>query len=394
MIKHMGTIAIGNIIAQTIQFGALLILSRIYLPDDFGALAQIQSLATILAILATLQLHLILPLSRSDISVQKAIYAIEFIGLCVLVVGAVLVSIMGPIIQVALLMSFFLGMTNTYTSFLIYRANFKLLASVIVARAAVAVSLQIFLALLDVGNGLIWGAVITEIAFAIGLRLKLLGISPLSNYSPRGAIELARENKDFSVFGTQQEIISVIAFLAPLFLFAIKYDDATAGQYSMASRLIWAPTVLISRSIAQTLYHYYGQMDQIRLGTQREIRLYFGLITCIVIGLSVLFLFPDIVIWVVGAQWGLAGEMTMALAIWASVFLLSTPFRVLVRVLRMQKHQLVLDGILLCLFLGLYAFYNGSAISQTWALVVCGAIQSCVLIGMVLQRIRQSRVSE
>lgn len=53
MLKNIGIVATGNIFAQAIQLGALLILSRIYLPDDFGALAQVQSLATILAILAT-----------------------------------------------------------------------------------------------------------------------------------------------------------------------------------------------------------------------------------------------------------------------------------------------------------------------------------------------------
>jgi len=388
MLKHMGIVASGNIVAQSIQLGSLLILSRIYLPDDFGALAQVQSLATILAILATLQLHLTLPLSRSATSALDDVRSIELIGLGVLAIGAVCVMFFGPIVQIALLMSFFLGMTNTYTSFLIFRAHFNILAWVVIARAVVAVSLQIGFALLDVDNGLIWGAALTEIAFSIGLRLKIMGTNRLNSWRPGSALRLARDNKDFSLFGTQQEIVSVVAFMAPLFLFAIKYDDAIAGQYSMASRLIWAPTVLISRSIAQSLFHYYGQMDHIQLGTRREIRLYYGLIALVSVALSILFLFPGIVVWLLGTQWALAEQMTLALAIWAGVFLLSTPFRVLIRVLRLQRYQLIADICLLGLFLGLFAFFSGGSISLIWALVACGAIHSGLQIFLVLRKIK------
>ncbi|MFP5467295.1 MAG: translocase, partial [Gammaproteobacteria bacterium] len=66
MFQHIKKLLLGNGLAQAIQLLSLLVLSRLYTPSDFGLLAQVQAIATFSTIVATLQVHLAIPLSKSD----------------------------------------------------------------------------------------------------------------------------------------------------------------------------------------------------------------------------------------------------------------------------------------------------------------------------------------
>lgn len=52
MIGNIQKLVLGNGLGQGLQLLALLVFSRIYLPGDFGLLAQVQSIATLACIVA------------------------------------------------------------------------------------------------------------------------------------------------------------------------------------------------------------------------------------------------------------------------------------------------------------------------------------------------------
>ena len=71
-LTHVRRLMAGNGLAQALQFLSILLLSRLYAPDDFGLLAQVQSIATFAAIVATLQMHLVVPLSGDGEQARRA----------------------------------------------------------------------------------------------------------------------------------------------------------------------------------------------------------------------------------------------------------------------------------------------------------------------------------
>ncbi|HET8687254.1 MAG TPA: hypothetical protein VFM18_11420, partial [Methanosarcina sp.] len=201
----------------------------------------------------------------------------------------------------------------------------------------------------------------------------------------RGLIDV---NRDFAIYGSFQEMVSVTAYYAPLLLFSAKYGDATGGQYAMASRLVWAPTILISGSYAQVLLHRFGkvapknpnELMQYLPGRRIVLTFFFVFfVACILANYAEVF---------VGQKWAMAGHMLSPLVLWGGVFLLSTPHRVLIRVFRLQKYQLIVDFGAISLFGLMYAKVDFSAVNLLWLMLVVAIIQNAALIKLVVCDLR------
>lgn len=351
MRKQIKSLMLGNGLAQALQFGSILILSRIYEPSDFGFLAQVQSIAMIGAIWVTLQLHLTIPLQKTIEEAKQAIKIIEKIAFSLLLITIIPALIIGEEFAYAVILSLFLGLANTYNSYLVYGGQFGKLSGFYVVRAILIITLQILLSILKIDNGLVVATLAGELFAAVYLRFKRVGSISNGVASWNQILNYIKNNKAFSIYGSIQETVSVVAFFTPLFMFSYKYGDDVGGQYAMANRLVWAPVVLLSSSFAQVYYHKIGRLDEIRriniIGKEAKLLILVGL----VVALSTFFM-VDLFHKLLGSDWRAASELLPIQLLWGLFFLASTPFRVVGRAIQMQRQQIMLDSVFIAIIIG------------------------------------------
>jgi len=370
---------LGNGLAQGLQLGSLLVLSRIYAPADFGLLAQVQSVATLLAIAATLQLHLVVPLTSDEAQARACVVSVEFICLALLCLAAVPALLHGAHLPYAIVLAACIGLSNTYNGYLVYSGSFGQLSAFYVARAVIVIAFQLLLAAAHVPHGLVWAAIAGELCAALYLRQAKVGLKGLPVVNPAEAWSLARKFRAFSVFGTLQELTSASAFYAPLILFATTFGKDVGGQYAMTNRLVWAPVVLVSGSLAQVLYHRLGKNPPTSMKIllpPRQLLLSIGAVSALA-GLS--FLLERPTQWALGPQWALAGEFVPPMVISGCAFLMSIPFRVTCRVLHLQRLQLTLDVLLLASIYAVFASGATTPLQTMWILAALSGAQAVLL---------------
>ena len=388
----MRILMLGNGTAQALQFSAIFFLSRIYQPEDFGLLAVVQSIATLLVVVATLQLHLTIPLAKDAGEARSTASNVETICLSICAFAAPVAFMLGGLASFAIVVTLALGLSNTYCSYLVFQGRFRSLAIFYVTRAVLIITIQLGLAAIEIPNGLLWGMVIGEILAVCYLRLVKLRRLPVS-LSVRSAFTLADRNRPFSVFGTLQELVSVSAFYAPLILFTQYFGENIGGHYAMANRLVWAPVILISSSVAQVLYHRFGKrvpysMKEVwDLGRERV------LVAAVLIGSGVSFQFESLYLWALGADWALASQLLPLQITWGGIFLLSTPFRVACRVLRLQKYQLLIDFAMVAAILVSFASLDVEPLQLMWCLVGLALVQHCAVVALFLRFSKKRRAS-
>lgn len=369
----------GNGLAQALQFGAVFILVRIYEPQDFGILAQVQSIATLAVVVGTLQLHLTIPLLSRNLDMAREVTVkIESLCFFVLLVSLPFAIWLGGITIFVAFVALGVGLSNTYSAYLVYEGRFSSLSTFYVVRAVLIIAMQLLFAVVEMSNGILWATVIGEGVAAASLRLMSLGLMPIY-INPREILSLIIRNKSFSLYGTLQELISVLAFYVPLLFFTYRFGDNIAGHYAMANRLIWGPVVLLSGSVAQVLYHRFGQSPPDTLARLWDLgygRCIFGG-TLLVIGFS--FFLEDMYLWILGEQWELASQLLPLHFTWGCIFLLSMPFRVSCLVMKLQKIQLWIDTIMFLVISVLFMFLEITPLQIMWGIVLIALIQNIAL---------------
>lgn len=388
LLRNMQRLMAGSGAAQALQFGAVLVLSRLYLPADFGVLARVQSIASVLAILATLQLHLSVPLSRSERDVEDRVSAVETMGGVWLALAIVLAVLQRPSDGLATGLALILGGANTYGSVLVFRGRFGLLSLFSVVRAVLAIALQLLCAWLHVRNGLLVGAIAGELTSALLMRRGAVGLRRWPEIDVTRALATIRASKAFTLFGTMQELISVASFYAPVFLFGSLFGQAVGGQYAMANRLVFAPVVLVSGSAAQVLYHRLGQAPPQTLADFRSLQPSGWWIPLLVLGCMAPFFLESVFLRVIGARWDLASQLIPLQVLWGAAFLLATPARVVCRMRQLQRWQLVVDLATLAAIALAFLVLPASPLGTMWRLVAIAMVQNLLLAGVVVLTLR------
>ena len=392
MLSHLKKLMLGNGLAQALQFFSIIVLSRIYSPGEFGTLAQIQSIATAATVIFTLQLHLSIPQCTDLTQAQTNTKNTQTICFIFFLITAPVSIILGDAYIFSSLLALLLGFNNTTTSLLVFKGDFGSISRFYFFRAASIVTLQIALSWLPISYGLVIGIVSAEFMAAIYLQARAFGSIQFPLCNPKQALVLARRLKAFSIYGTAQEIISVSAFYAPVFMFVEIYGEDTGGQYSMASRLVWAPVVLMSGSLSQILQHRFGRQGAQGIWELRHLFLQKKVIAATAALCIIPFLTENLLVSILGEGWQTAVKMISPHLIWGSIFLLSTPFRVACRILHLQSYQMRVDGFMLLLIIALFFGVTPSALTAMWCLVIIALIQNTLLSGAVWIKMRNENL--
>ena len=371
----------GNGLAQALQLLALLLLARIYTPVDFGILGEIQAFATITVVLITLQTHLLIPLSVSQDEAERRLFITH------IVIFVVFLLLLIPIIFLsnflALILALTLGITNSFTSYYVYKGAFSKLSYFYVMRALIMITSQILFGILNIENGLLYGAIFGEFFSAIYLGYHIIyhkiNVKYLYIIKNISILDYIKEKKQFTLYGTLQEFISVANFSLPLLLFIQVFGENSGGQFAMANRLVWAPVVLLSSSLAQVYYHNFTQNNKWEI---MDTWIWFNIKFMIIILSIPLFYYflSDITTVVFGKEWEMTKAMIFYLLFSGIFFIYSIPYRVAFRAMEKLKVLMLIDFCFLLLTVSIFFFFALNEIEIVTSLAFISFIQSILIV--------------
>lgn len=339
--RNVLTLMGGTAIAQAIPLLASPLLTRLYTPEQFGALALLLAIANPLSLLVCGRYELTVVLPRDD---ERA-NALARLGLLLAVAvslllasviwllrdtftawlggGAALVPLMvSP--ALFLLMGFFQPLNN----WLIRKQAFRAMGLNKMVQTSSITLVSLVLGLAAYQHGLMAGYVVGWAAFvAIGVlqvRWKGFRFRPLDLPAMRGA---AAEYRSFPLYNALPSVLNTATLSVPVFLLAQLFAEEVTGQFNLCRQTILVPVTFMATSFMQVYMQRAGQtvaeggavLPALRGGVRMLGTLALALVLSLIVAGPWLFGF------VFGAQWVVAGEYARILALPIALQLIVVP---------------------------------------------------------------------
>lgn len=394
--RYILTLIGGTALAQAIPLLFSPLLTRLYLPSDFGVLALYVSLVTIFSSVASgrYEYAIMIPKEEDD---AINIFAFSFVilvsvtillSLVVVIFHSYIVEIFG-MLELAFWI-YFLPVSVFFTTFFILLTNYnnrhkhyKDIAISGVYKSSVLVFVQVIAGVTKGGTfGLLMGQFISSF---VGNRKLLKNIFKTQDFIKRINISkikaIAKEHKNFPKYQLPNTILSTISLNMPIFIFSSFFSATVVGLYTFASKILFLPLMIISGSSAkvynQTLVEIYNQKGDSFGFTINFLK---SLIKKIILPFIVVVWFaPEIFSFIFGERWIEAGYYTQVLSpyIFLSTVVSSVAF--IASLLQNQKISLYISIVhfILCLgALAIGAFFNDIYL----ALILYACVSSIVLV--------------
>lgn len=324
-VRHVVTLGLGTAIAQAINVAALPLLSRLYLPGDYGLMAIFLAFGGIVGTVVTLRYEMHILAAKDDAEAGRltnlcAVLAItlsttlavivvalpanfvELAGLGTLDHWLPLAVVYGGLSATGVVASTWLNRTQAYST----------IAWLRIAQSALVVGAAALFAWLAVSSGLIL-AQLLGMAVAVAL---LWAAGRRARQQDGRLLETAARHLTAPKYLLPTALLGVFTLQLPVFLITAWHGVAMAGQFSMSWRLMSTPASLIGAAIGQVYYQRFAAAwpdvraaRHLTLRTWKTLALMGALPT-----LLVLLLGSEIFVLVLGARWAEAGHIASLLA--------------------------------------------------------------------------------
>jgi O-antigen/teichoic acid export membrane protein len=388
------TLASGTAIAQLVLALAVPLLTRLYTPADYGALAVYSSTLTVLVVVASLRYEAAIPLPEDD-ATAGSLLALSFVLLAAMAalvsllvwlagdafVTAVNVPALRPyrwLIPVGFLGA---GAYQALSYWAIRRGDFARVARTKLSQGAGQVVAQVALGFARAGApGLLVGDVIGRVAGGGGLALLVLRTRPTARVTRASLVSAATRYRRFPLLTTWAGLLNIASLQLPSILFAASFGAAAAGLYALSYKMLVLPTMLVGQAVGQVFLSRAATVarepERLRQLTERTALVLFacGLPVFAAVALGG----PRLFATVMGSQWEQAGRYAQVLAPWFVVWLVSSPLSGLLSVREWQASALAFSAFEFVLRLGsiLIGAHRGSPMLAVVLLSASGVIVS------------------
>lgn len=385
MIRDVGTLMRGTLVAQGLGLLLLPILSRLYTPASFGAFGFYQAAILLLTVIACMRYD------QAILTAKDEREAVALFQLCLVVGLAMAALLLVPIALVdaagleralsGALSPYWLvpgmlvsGWTLAANAALTRLGDFKGAAASKMAQAGAnsAASLAVGLAVPGGGPGLVLADQLSKLAAtAVAVARLPGGIAPLFRVDPAALVELARRFGDFPRLSVLGGLLNNGgSFLTPALVYWL-YGADTAGQFALVDRTISLPLALIIVTFSQAFSSHYARLLR---EDARAAKPYFAALVrmAALAGLAPmllgLVLSPYAFPLVFGAQWQEAGIFAQLLAVMYYSALVVGPVNTALIVAGRLRWQLGWEFVRLVLLVAMWVGVIGLGLGPLWAL--------------------------
>lgn len=327
--KNVLTLMSGSVIVQAINIGTLPILTRIYMPGEFGVFVLYSSLLVVIGLFVSLRYEESIIASETDEEAWQCLcLSLTLMAFICVVFGLISAILYGlrdiytvPYFELFLLGAVHLAAVGLFTS-LQYWMNrcrhYTNMAIGGVLAVTVKVALSIGLGVAGYGAvGLILGALAGIICNAVFLMIMIWKNQFLYAWPTLGILQkLARKNIDFPLYLVPSGLLARVSNQLHIFVFANIFSPAVVGAIGLYNNAVSLPTTLVGTSVGNV----FKQQAAKELNEKGEclalfrftiMRLFFiGIIPFILL----LTVSPFMFTFVFGPQWVQAGQFAQILS--------------------------------------------------------------------------------
>ncbi|MCM3548456.1 oligosaccharide flippase family protein [Alkalihalobacillus clausii] len=357
--RNLSLLMSGTVVAQLLTVGVTPILTRLYSPDAFGALAIFSSIAGVLIILSTCRYEMAIVLPKEER------VAINILGLCfsicvitcmvyyllILLFGKNIVSVFGiteieDVLWILPLSALAMGLYNTLNYWSTRNKQFKRVSISRVTQAGGVTATQIGLGVGKVHSlGLFIGTVTGQMLGSLVLALQVWksdGSRIKRNLNVSSWFKLLFEYKDFPLYSSTQAMINAASISIPPLLLGIFYNATTVGYYALGIKLIQLPIALIGDAFNQVFLQKFSDHANKNDNLYKELKKATLLLALIAFlpAVGIILFSPRIFEFFLGTGWGSAGVFSSLLIVWLYFSFINRPAVVAIQVLRKQKYFL------------------------------------------------------
>jgi O-antigen/teichoic acid export membrane protein len=328
------TLATGNVIAQVTLLAAAPILTRLFQPADFAALAIFVAVVNVLSVIASgrYDFAVMLP-EREEDGAHVAVLALTVLCICcgVLLVAVALLQDgvlehlpgdgLGWALWLVPLSVLFLGGRAVCVRWESRKKRFSTVAHADIGYALGAVSTQIAGGAVFSGAGLglvmICGLVTGQlVSMCIMLRRVVGDLAHfLGGFNRDRATSLAWRFRKFPGFSMPSGLVSKLTHEVPTFMLAAYFAPEVLGYYALSRRVLTTPMSMLGQAVSNVFFQRISAVRRDR-GRSRALLLrvsswLFLLILAPMV--IVLFYAESIFVFVFGAEWEAAGTYAQLL---------------------------------------------------------------------------------
>jgi O-antigen/teichoic acid export membrane protein len=341
----------GTLIAQMVSYAVTPIITRLFTTEDFGEIGVFLRIVAFLTALGTTRYELTLPLPKNQnhafqlfrLSIRISIVMV----LVTLGLGLIYWLLQGRatytlfyVLMVAAT-TFFMVFKNIGTNWAIRNQAFSRISSSNILSALSTNGFKLIAGVYNFGviglilatvMGSLFGAATFIIDYYRNKRQSVFQQSKKKMYA------LSKIYKDFPRVNLPHAMLDATRELLIAFLIVEIFSQSFFGSYDLSFRMLRLPLILIGVSLGQVFYNrcsaLYAQKDPLFPLLKKTTLILSGLSF---IPFSVVYFFGEpIFVWVFGAQWGLAGEISEILAPWLMVNFIASPISTLPMILGKQ----------------------------------------------------------
>ncbi len=374
------TLLAGGALAQLIPLLLGPLLTRLYVPEQFGVFHLFAAVAANVAVIACARYEFALPMARG------ADEATALRALCTRVLTGVVVAsaagaagwsaVSGQLWPLWLPVAVgLLGMVSLATLQATAGKRFRALAISRVVQYGGGAIAQAGAGL--AGAGVMGLIVAPTIAAAAALAVLGLRLSGAWSVSRERIAEVARKYRDFPLLNTPHAFLGALSDTVSIALVAAIAGPAEAGFWGLTMRYLKAPATLVGGAVSQALYPHLAAASgsggssaatpQARAAVVRVM----GLLALVAVPLvvAVWLAAPWAFEWVFGRRWRVAGELASALALYIGVHFVAAPLAIVTMVWGAQAWALRLACVGQLMFVGALAWglHDGGLVTAGWS---------------------------
>lgn len=395
IVREMGTLLSGNVLAQIISLAAYFALTRIFSTDDYGLYSIFYSYIEVLIILSTCKYELAIVAADSDREANAmARFTLRMntiVSLALLTVALVLWqtgSLPGNLAALEWMvllippMVFFCGTSRVY-SFLFNRSHrYRPMAASETVNAAVGALTKIGLGLLGVLQaGMPIGTVAGRTVGNLVYRLKMNRLEHATKSEQRAA---ARKHRDFPLYVATKDFVNTFSSNLPFLWLALYFDRAEIGLFALALTFTFRPVNILNVAFEQVLYARTA--EGVRQGQNVSQMIYRFLLVLNAVSLPCFvlawFVAEPVFSFCFGGRWAGCGVYVQTLLPWVFLMLSSTSLMFVSNVFGTQKTEFFFYVALLALRVAAIAvgIHSGSFLLSIRLYATAGALVAASLL--------------
>lgn len=356
--KSVLILSTGTMMAQIVSYLSTPIITRLYSPEEIGALGLFFRAAGLIAAVGTLRYEYAIPLPNQAAHgfalyrvALRIMWFTALLSFLFLAIYSLLASNHHENFLLLLLIALggiLLTFKNIGTYWAIRLSSYRRISLSNFFGSAFGNGFKIFTGLLSWGKiGILLGAVLGLLLSAIYFIPPYLKAKKdfLQQNSKRRLRAISKIYKDFPLVNLPNLLVDQAReFLLAIFIILV-FSEAVFGSYDHSFRMLKLPLVLIGTSIGQVFFNQCAEKKKFSEPI-------YPLLTKTMLSLAAIGIVPFVVIyffgapifeWVFGEQWRMSGLLSQAIAPWLFINFVASPLSTLPLVIDKQPTFLWLN---------------------------------------------------